>query len=252
MDEVLRWGKRYGIYIILDMHVVPGGQTHIRYCALGQNRIWTDPTSQDHFVALWHEIARRFHDRPEVAAYELLNEPTSPHKTPDLLRAIDQRAIAAIRSEDPAKIVVVGGDNWSNPDGLVDAIKLPDPNILYTFHWYEATEDRAIQIPVDRPTFLAKMAPALAFANKYNVPIWVGEFGVQANDRAYQTKWVNLSIACFEEQKFSWSYWNFKETTTPDGMALEPQLKDGTDYPVNESLLAALRAGWTLNAAAGN
>ncbi len=116
LDDVVQWGKRYGIYIILDMHIVPGGQTVAPYCAGGRNLIWTDAASQERFIALWTEIARRYRDRPEVAAYELMNEPTSKQKTPELLRGIDQRAITAIRTVDPDKIIVVGGDNWSNAE----------------------------------------------------------------------------------------------------------------------------------------
>ncbi len=38
------------------------------------------------------------------------------------------------------------------------------------------TEAHRNKIALDQETFRKKMAPALAFADKYNVPIWVGEF----------------------------------------------------------------------------
>jgi len=136
LDEVVRWGRQYGIYVILDMHVVPGGQSDASYCAGGHNLIWTDAIAQERFIALWKEIARRYRDQPAVGAYELVNEPGSHQKTSDLLRGMDQRAIAAIRAVDPGKVIVVGGDNGSGPGDLIDAMKFSDDNILYTFHWY--------------------------------------------------------------------------------------------------------------------
>jgi len=391
LDEVVQWGKRYGIYVVLDMHVAPGGQSPIFYCAGGRNQLWTDPAAQARFIALWSEIVRRYRDRPEVAAYELMNEPGSKQKTPELLYDIDRRAIAAIRAVDPAKVIVVGGDQGSGP-GDLDAMKMPDDNILYTFHWYlgsggnedwlgtprqtpgisgtqdwtrieqtftappradhlsivlrsiansgtawfddvevadaagrvlqaagfdkdaqgfhpevpqaamtydptvghdkpgslkisgttgfngwigervgiqagqsyrisawvkldGATGDTYLGAPffrikteIDPDAFQQKIVPAVAFAKKYNVPVWVGEFGCDNANPDDQIRWVNASIGLFEPAGFSWTYWNDKETTNPQSsMGLQPERRDGSDYPVNARLLRALSAGWVLN-----
>lgn len=398
LDEVVQWGKRYGIHVILDMHITPGGQSAQPYCAGGKNLLWKDPASQQHFIDLWTEIARRYCHRPEVAAYELMNEPETNQPTPDKLVSIDQRAISAIRAVDPDKIIVVGGDHGSGPQDLNAALKLSDNNILYTFHFYEAsgneeywistasqpqgrsgTHDwvqlkgtftapvgadlmtlllrsdnnsgsawfkdaevtdasgKVLQsanfdqgpqgyhperwgigrlnydsstgrdkpgtlkvagttdyngwagdyVPVqpghiyhatvwvkldqatgktypaaaffnkgrlDRTAFQKFMKPATDFGHKFNVPVWVGEFGCDAwgrnfQNENYQSQWVTTCISIFEEEGFDWTYWNDKETSDPQGMGLRPEKRDGSDVGVNESLLAALRAGWTLNSA---
>ena len=51
-----------------------------------------------------------------------------------------------------------------------------------------------------------------------------------------------------EEAGFHWTYWNFRETTNPDSMALHAQKRDGGDYPINEPLLKVLKEGWRKNA----
>jgi hypothetical protein len=393
LDDVVQWGKRYGIHVILDMHVVPGGQSTQPYCAGGHNLLWTDTASQDHFITLWSELAKRYHGRPEVVAYELMNEPETKQPTPEALVNIDQRAITAIRAVDPDKIIVVGGDQGSGPGNLTDAMKFTDTNILYTFHFYEAsghfrddwistdrqdgglsgTQDwvkldhtftaapgsdqmtvllrsdrnsgsawfddievddasgKSLQsagfdddpegyraqresstplsfdtsnghtkpgslkiqgttdydgwkgqyVPVqpgqsyhvtawvkldqasgetylaaayfhnktaiDRNDFQQKMAPAVDFASKYQVPVWVGEFGCEASDKDYQSDWTSTCISLFEQAGFGWTYWNDKEAGDPVGMGLRPENKDGSDRKVNESLLATLRAGWAPN-----
>jgi endoglucanase len=394
LDDVVQWGKNHGIYVILDMHTVPGGQSYEIYCDGGHNLLWTDDISQTRFVTLWSAIARRYHDHPEVAAYELINEPTTRQKSPEVLRQIDQRAVDAIRKADPDKVIIVGGDRGSGMRDLVDTIKLPDNNILYTFHWYVgaggnedwiSTERQEkgisgnsdwvkvektftappgsdhmsaffrslgnsnsawfddievkdasgkilesdnfnngtqgyhpesfpetmsydpiightkpgslkshdttkfndwagwvsprlivqpgtqytvsgwmklenatgetymgamffrINTQLDPDQFKTKMLPAIAFANKFNVPVYVGEFGCDASDKGLQVKWVNASIALFEKNNLNWTYWNDRETSRPTGMGLHAEHPDGSDWPVNDRLLSALRAGWNLN-----
>jgi hypothetical protein len=98
---------------------------------------------------------------------------------------------------------------------------------------------------------LSVMAPAIAFQKKYNVPVWVGEFGCPANNLpdGLQASWVSTCIAAFEQCGFSWSYWDFHETSSPGNMALQSEHRDsGAPWPINDSLLATLRAGWQLNA----
>ncbi|MCE0497051.1 MAG: cellulase family glycosylhydrolase [Methylacidiphilales bacterium] len=394
LDDVVQWGKRYGVHVILDMHVVPGGQSTLPYCAGGHNLLWTDTGAQDRFVALWSEIARRYHGRTEVAAYELMNEPDTTQKTPNALVNIDQRAITAIRAVDPDKIIVVGGDHGSGSDNLTDAMKFSDNNILYTFHFYEASghyhddwistdtqdnkssgsqdwvkieytftappasdemcvllrsdnnsgsawfDDVEVDDPssekvlqsssfdadtddyrpergtstaltfdsstghdkpgslkvsgttdyggwsgqyigiqpgqsyhvsawlkldqatgetylaaaffhnkgdIDHDAFQKKMAQATAFADKFQVPVWVGEFGCEAVDKAYQSQWVGTCTSLFEDSGFGWTYWNDKSTDSPQGMGLQTENSDGSDRRINDSLLAALQAGWALN-----
>ena len=87
------------------------------------------------------------------------------------------------------------------------------------------------------------------FARKYNVPVYVGEFAVerQVGPKGYQAKTTADRIAVFEELGFHWTYWNFRETTGPETMALHPHRRDGSDYPINEPLLKSLKDGWALN-----
>ena len=77
--------------------------------------------------------------------------------------------------------------------------------------------------------------------------MWVGEFGCDASAPDLQVQWVNACIALFEKNGLSWTYWNDKSTDSPTGMGLQAEHGDGSDYPVNERLLAALRVGWALN-----
>ncbi len=100
---------------------------------------------------------------------------------------------------------------------------------------------------LDPQAFQRKIIPAVEFARKYNVPVWVGEFGCDTSNPDLQPRWVNACIELFEKNGFSWTYWSDRSTAAPAGMDLQPEHADGSDYPVNERLLAPLRAGWALN-----
>ena len=396
VDEVLAWAEKYGQYVILDMHVCPGGQDPAHYCDKGRNLLWKDAACRARFLSLWRELAKRYRRNNALGAYELLNEPVTQKPEPSLLVDIQKAAVAEIRKVDPDKVIVATGDQWSNAKDMVDAIKLDDPNILYTFHFYEGG-DRVrwlrnegerrgeagtsgwtrFEVPVkighmdrefalilrsnknsgaawfddievrdqngglvrefhfdrntdgmwverapktdgsrdesvghDRPGSLkvagtesyngwigpriktyglsqtyritgwvklenatggtyaaaavfginspeldeadvrSRFAPAIAFRDKYKVPLFVGEFsaGRENGPAGYQENSVRLRIRLFEEHGLSWTYWNFRETTNPNGMALHAMKRDGTgDYPINEPLLKILKDGWKAN-----
>ena len=54
-------------------------------------------------------------------------------------------------------------------------------------------------------------------------------------------------IRLFEKYGFHWTYWNFHETASPHGMALQSQKRGGGEHPVNATLLRELCKGWRQN-----
>ena len=82
LDNLIKWCKASGVYMIIDLHASPGGQTgqNIDDSANDQALLFIDPKYQDRLVQLWAKIATRYQDEPTVAAYDLLNEPL-PERT---------------------------------------------------------------------------------------------------------------------------------------------------------------------------
>ena len=54
------------------------------------------------------------------------------------------------------------------------------------------------------------MQPVIDFQNKYNVPIYVGEFGV-ARWAPNAEKWLEDVISIFEENGWDWTYHAYRE-----------------------------------------
>lgn len=73
LDQNIDWARKYGLYLIIDMHVPQGGYqggTDDGYA------LWEEAQNQDRLKALWVEIATRYHDEPVVAGWDIVNEPT--------------------------------------------------------------------------------------------------------------------------------------------------------------------------------
>ena len=125
IDRYLTWCEEFGVYVILDLHVVPPDGD------VGNNLIWDDPAAQQKFIDIWTALAARYRSRTIVAGYDLYNEPGPPQASQwwDLAG----RAIAAIRAVDPDHILVIEPPLTDPATFQVVA----DPNVLYSPHDYE-------------------------------------------------------------------------------------------------------------------
>ena len=77
IDSLVSWCKKYNLYVIIDMHGAPGGQTgaNIDDSPNDKPELFTNPAFQEQLVNLWLKIVNKYKDEPTVAAYDLLNEP---------------------------------------------------------------------------------------------------------------------------------------------------------------------------------
>jgi endoglucanase len=90
----------------------------------------------DQFVMLWQVLARHFAARdPERFFFELMNE----SETNDNYRwiGIQSQAVYAIRQVAPQHTVLASGAHYDSLPDLLETQPLADPNVIYTFHFYE-------------------------------------------------------------------------------------------------------------------
>ncbi|MBI5526870.1 MAG: cellulase family glycosylhydrolase [Deltaproteobacteria bacterium] len=123
LDNALDWCARHGFYCVLDLHGAPGGQNDTQHSGeIGRNELWVNAEFQNRTVELLREVAGRYRDRPEVAGYDLLNEPMGAPSMAALF-TLYGRIYEAIRSVDERHIVIV-------EDGYMGLDKMPDPATL--------------------------------------------------------------------------------------------------------------------------
>ncbi|KAF7554979.1 hypothetical protein G7Z17_g2503 [Cylindrodendrum hubeiense] len=231
LDRCVDLCAKNNLYVILDMHAVPGGQNQDWHSDSGLTRalFWDFKDHQDRAIQLWEAIAKRYKGNPVIAGYNPLNEPADPNKTASGhygARVVQwyERAEKAIRAIDPDHILFIDGNTYA-----MDFRAFPDkplPNTVYACHDYsmmgfpvpeqfEGTQDQKDKL---RSSFERKVQ----FMREKNVPIWNGEFGPvyqnEHKDGAEAVKTNAKRFALLEEQLeiyretgVSWSIWLYKD-----------------------------------------
>lgn len=130
-ENAIHWCRTYHLGVILDVHFLPGADFNDG----GDGRAFVDPKVQDRAVGIWREIAKRFANEPADVRFEIINEPVAPENAQ--LNVFNRRVLAAIRESNPTRVVYFTSNRWSTI-ATIDDVDLPDdPNIAFTFHFYE-------------------------------------------------------------------------------------------------------------------
>ena len=212
LDRLITWARKENIYLILDMHCAPGGQTGDNIDdGYGYPFLFEDEQSQQLTISIWKKIADRYKNEPIIMGYDLLNEPIATHfdaaKLNPLLEPLYKKITAAIRTVDQNHLIFLGGAQW---DGNFDVFGAPfDQKLVYTFHTYWTdVKQEVIQKYID-------------FRNKYNVPIYIGETGENNDD------WIKNFRLLLEKNNIGWHYWPYKKM---DAKSCIVQFKQPTNY----------------------
>ena len=212
LDDVIKWCKEENLYVVLDLHAAPGGQT-------GDNIddswsypfLFEDEQAQQTTIALWKKLADRYKDEAIVIGYDLLNEPL-PHylKNKDvlnpLLEPLYKKITIAIREVDNNHIIFLGGSQWNT--NFIMFGEPFDKKSVYTFHKYWM------------PPIQEQIQDYVDFSNKHNVPMWLGESG--ENEDA----WIDSFRVLLETNNIGWCFWPYKKMDSDRGMVQFPKTKE--------------------------
>lgn len=211
IDSVVEWCRDNSLYLILDMHDAPGGQTGDNIDdSYGYPWLFECENSQILFCEIWKKIARRYSSEPVILGYELINEPIAPYfenmeELNSKLEALHKRAVKSIREVDGNHIVLLGGSQWNGNFKPFSDSKYDD-KIMYTCHRYggEPTET-AIKEIID-------------FRDKVNLPMYMGEIGHNTDE------WQSSFCEVLKKNNIGYTFWPYKKKddscmmgiTTPD------------------------------------
>jgi len=202
VDRVVAWSKTAGMYVILDMHCAPGGQTGTNIDdSWGYPWLFESPKAQEETIAIWKRIAEHYKSEPAVIGYDLLNEPV-PHfpelaKYNPALELLYKRMVATVRQVDKNHTIFLGGAQW---DSNFKVFGPPfDSNLAYTFHKYWM------------PPVEASIREYLDFRAKHNVPIYIGETGENKDE------WVAEFRQLLEAHNIGWNFWPYKKMESTAG-----------------------------------
>ena len=87
----------------------------------------------------WRRLAPALHALPPDGTFpEAVNEPVFPAAA--AWADLQLRVLTTIRNALPANTVVLDGANWSSLDGLEALAPAADPDVVYSFHFYDPAE----------------------------------------------------------------------------------------------------------------
>jgi len=202
LDACIAWCREADMYVWIDMHGAPGGQTgaNIDDCIDDMPRLFMDADKFEKGLVLWEEIAKRFKDEETVAGYDLLNEPIRPERgeevpncdylVPELIRFYKE-AIKRIRKIDRNHLIALEGHHWSTTTAIFN--QKYDDNFCIHFHryWDFPTEELF-------SAFLEK-------SKEWNVPLWLGETGENSNE------WFSAVSQICDKYGISYHFWPYKK-----------------------------------------
>lgn len=208
LDHFIDLCEKYGLYVCLDLHGAPGGQTgsNIDDCIDDIPRLLTDiaSDSREKTLALWREFARRYRDRWIVGMYDLLNEPCRceidgyPKLDHDALRVSLKQfyrdCIAEIRKIDDRHMFSIESDVWASRADFFDEVF--DPNMCLHFHRYWCPPRKFMY-----DAFLAKR-------EQLGIPLYLGETG--ENDLA----WFAAMYPLAADLGIGYNIWPWKKMDT--------------------------------------
>ena len=203
LDWLISICEKYGIYVMLDLHGAPGGQSK-NHCTgkAGRNELYENENMMNATIELWSVIAERYKDNKTVCAYDLLNEPQnnggydgdyswsaeSEEAVSHTNKAYDT-LYKAIREIDKNHIISF--------EGVWSTTVLPNPqemgyeNLLYQLHLYDS-EKGMIRYRIDE----------LKTARKdWEVAVVVGEYNNHECEEYAQKKYEKNDIS-----RIKWTY----------------------------------------------
>lgn len=217
LDRVIEWCRQEKLYVLLDMHCAPGGQTGDNIDdSHGFPYLFFSQKSQNLLSKIWVDIAKKYKNDPIVIGYDLINEPLAHYFKDEIkdynlrLHLLYKRLVADIRKIDKKHTIFLSGSVWGGDFGVFEEIL--DNNIVYEFHkyWFDVNQE-SVQFYVD-------------FSEKHQVPIYIGETGENTDE------WVNDFRTLLDKNEIHWCFWPYKKMNNTRGIM-------NFDQPENFDLL---------------
>lgn len=236
VDEVVEFGKQYGIHVNLCLHRVPG------YCINGRDQermdLFNDTPEHmrealDATVHHWKLFARRYRGIPgSRLSFDLVNEPP---KMADEARYVEivRALVSGIREEDPDRLIVADGKDIGRTPvygiadlGIVQSTRGYDPMSLthYTATWVPRDEFETLNAPTwplrgddgklwDKAALKVKLIDSWKPLVDKGVSVHVGEWGCyNKTPHDLTLTWMRDILSLWKEAGWGHAMWNLKGT----------------------------------------
>jgi len=214
VDEIIVWAGQIGLNIIINVH---------HYTQLNEDPDQHEPRLE----ALWDQLAYHYATAPDFLIFEFLNEPYSKMSV-RRTDALNRRLLERIRVDNPDRWVILSTANWGTLDGLRKSRPPYDARAILTYHdylpfefthqgapWAENVPPLGLSwgTPKQISDMQARLDRAKAIAQRYRMPLFVGEFGVYEKVPTQQrAKWIRAMREGLEARDLAWCHWDYATT----------------------------------------
>lgn len=203
LDAFVGTAAKYGIYTILDLHGAYGsqsGQDHTgQILSLAEVDFYSNERLQTLTVNLWSALSKRYKDNPNVAGYDILNEPgEKAGTTSERHWNFFDKVYKAIRANGDKHIVIF--ESCWNGENLPKPSAYGWENCMYSFHHYTGNQPGEVEHDVDWNGKIANIT-----SQNFGIPLYMGEF------TAYTTpeKW-DYTLDLLNRSGWHWTSWTYK------------------------------------------
>jgi len=235
LDKAVLMAEKAGLYVILDLHGAPGGQSVDHTTGRGGvNLLWSVEKYKNQCESIWKSIAERYRHVSHVAAYDLLNEPFGDYRTDkhvDSLVSVVKRLYRAIRAVDKDHLIIIPGAQQGI--GMYGA---PEDhaweNVLYTEHYYPGLHGRKPTLESHARFITQQLPEKEKYLKKIQAPFLVGEFNV-ALGRLGAPHLMRRYFDDYGARGWAATMWSYKLVNCSGGVGDDSWYMVKNKYPVH-------------------
>lgn len=203
LDRAIRWARNNGLYVVIDLHGVPGRQSREHHTGESDvNSFFKDCVYLQQTIRLWQTIAARYKDYPEVAGYDLINEPMGADSV-DQLMCVQNILYHAIREVDE-KHIIIFEDGYKGITNILHPVLRCWENVVLSTHNYgfdaKAPEDHIEGLK-------ALLEEVRVFQAVVPIPYFLGEFNLEPNGTIEAMK---AYMQLLKDTGYGWAIWTYK------------------------------------------
>lgn len=233
-DYLFGLARKYEIYVLPDLHTVPGGQNPDWHSdnGTGHTLFWQYGIFRQQMEQLWREIALRYKDEKYLLGYDILNEPFLIRDQADSIEENDlgfgtagsdnylfrfyRGVTQTIRSVDRNHIIFVEGDHFASDFECLKGIT--DEQTALSFHYYPTVWYRNLYNtdydPGERARkFEEVFVRLIRIREEFQRPVLCGEAGyeIASNGMEATQPLISLTMRLFEKYQVSFTLWSYKD-----------------------------------------
>ena len=258
IDRGLGFGESHHVHVQMNFHRAPG---YTVASPPETKDLWADSEALDVCALHWGAFAKRYKGIPNTKlSFNLFNEPAKVK--PEAHKRVVAHVAAAIRAEDPKRLIVCDGREW----GTVAPAELLGLNVAagtrgyapfhlthYKANWVNGSDRWPLPTyPLredgktwDKSTLeTSQIRPWKALEAK-GMGVMVGEFGCH-NQTPHDAviAWMGDCLSAWKAAGWGWALWNYRGNFGPlDSERKDVAYEDWHGHKLDREMLKVLQAG---------